>query len=40
MPAGAVEKVRQRRSRPVIVLTYCVDAPRANGPSALLDGPF
>ena len=28
MAVGAVEKVRQRRSRPVVVLTY---APRANG---------
>jgi hypothetical protein len=37
---GAVEKVRQLRSRPVVVLTYSLYAARANGPAALLDGPF
>ncbi|MEE8124976.1 MAG: hypothetical protein V3U07_03525 [Nitrospirales bacterium] len=38
--SGSVEKVRQRCSRPVVVLTYSVYAPRANSPAALLDGPF
>ena len=37
---GAVEKARQLRSRPVVVLTYFVYAPRANRPAALLDGSF
>ncbi len=32
---GAVEKVRQRRSRPLVVLTYSVYVPRTNGPAAL-----
>ncbi len=37
---GPVEKVRQRRSRPFVVLTYYEYAPRAKAPAALLDGPF
>jgi|GEM_PF-3614937 len=37
---GAVEKGRQRRSRSVVVLTYAMYAACANGPAALLDGPF
>ncbi len=37
---GTVEKVRQRRSRPFVVLTYWVYAPLAKGPEALLNGPF
>jgi hypothetical protein len=37
---GTVEKVRQRRSRLFVVLTYFVYAPRAKEPAALLDGPF
>ena len=36
----AVEKGRQRRSWPVVVLTYFVYAPRANDLAALLDEPF
>ncbi len=32
---GAVGKARQLRSRPVVVLTYSVYAPRANYPAAL-----
>ncbi len=48
MPVVAVEKacpesgrrVRQRRSRPFVVLTYYEYAPRAKVPAALLDGPF
>ena len=36
----AVEKVRQLRSRSLVVLTYSVYVPRAKGPAALLDGPF
>ncbi len=35
MNVGAVEKVRQRRSRPLVVLTYSVYVPRAKGPAAL-----
>ncbi len=37
---GPVEKVRQRRSRVFVVLTYSVYAPGAKAPAALLDGPF
>ncbi|MEE8125981.1 MAG: hypothetical protein V3T42_09230 [Nitrospirales bacterium] len=37
---GTVEKVGQRRSRSVVVLTYSVYPSRANGPAALLDRPF
>jgi hypothetical protein len=37
---GAVEKVRQLRSRPFVVLTYSVYAPLAKVPAALLNGPF
>ena len=37
---GTVGKARQLRSRPVVLLTYSVYAPRANGPAALLDGLF
>jgi hypothetical protein len=35
-----VEKARQRRSRSVVVLTYSMYAPLANGPAALLDELF
>ncbi|MCH8039039.1 MAG: hypothetical protein IH977_01670 [Nitrospinae bacterium] len=34
---GPVEKVRQRRSRVFVVLTYSVYAPGAKSPAALLD---
>jgi len=37
---GAVEKVRQRRFWPVVVLTYFRYAPLTNWPAALLDGLF
>jgi len=37
---GAVEKASQRRSRSVVVLTYSVYAPLANGPAALLGSLF
>ena len=37
---GAVEKSRQRRSRPFAVLTYCQYAPRAKLTVALLDELF
>ena len=37
---GNVEKIRQRRSRHVAVLTYCEYAPRVNMAVALLDGLF
>jgi len=37
---GNVEKSRQRRSRPVAVLTYCEYAPRVNIAAALLEGIF
>ncbi len=37
---GTVEKVPQLRSRPVVVLTYSVYAPRAKSPAALLDALF
>ncbi len=40
LPIGPVEKVRQRRSRVFVVLTYSVYAPVAKAPAALLDGPF
>jgi len=40
MPVVAVEKVRQPRSRPFVVLTYYEYAPRAKAPAALLVGPF
>ncbi len=39
-PLGPVEKVRQRRSRAFVVLTYFVYAPGAKAPAALLGGPF
>jgi len=35
-----VEKVRQRRSRAFVVLTYSVYAAGAKTPAALLGGPF
>ncbi len=35
-----VEKVRQRRSRDFVVLTYCVYTPLAKAPAALLDRLF
>jgi len=38
--SGKVEKDRQLRSRAFGVLTYCVYAPRAQSPAALLDGLF
>ncbi len=37
---GNVEKGRQRRSRPFVVLTYYEYAPRAKAPAALLSAPF
>jgi len=37
---GNVEKSRQRRSRPFVVLTYKVYAPRAKTAAALLDELF
>ena len=37
IPFGPVEKVRQRRSRAFVVLTYSVYAPGAKAPAALLD---
>ncbi len=38
--SGNVEKGRQRRSRPFVVLTYYEYAPRAKAPAALLNAPF
>ena len=37
---GDVEKGRQRRSRPFVVLTYYEYAPRVKVPAALLSAPF
>ncbi len=37
---GNVEKSRQRRSRPLAVLTYYESAPRVKRAAALLDGLF
>ncbi len=37
---GDVEKGRQRRSRPFVVLTYYEYAPLVKGPAALLSAPF
>jgi hypothetical protein len=38
--SGNVEKGRQRRSRPFVVLTYYEYAPRVKVPAALLNAPF
>ena len=39
-PSRVLKKNRQRRYRPVVVLTYPGDAPHANRPPTLLDNRF
>ena len=38
--SSTLKKSRQRRSRPIVVLTYFTYAPRANEPAALLGAIF